>query len=122
MLIYRHSNDFLVDYTSDEFLQQVQEQLQQQQQENEKLKALEDRKMEADVAQLESNVVFTNAETKNTMDDNARQLAVSIDKHFQEWEDLRIKAGNEEIIGKPERPDYGQIILMAKQILEGGTP
>ena len=116
------SNDFLVDYTSDEFLQQVQEQLQQQQQENEKLKALEDRKMEADVAQLESNVVFTNAETKNTMDDNARQLAVSIDKHFQEWEDLRIKAGNEEIIGKPERPDYGQIILMAKQILEGGTP
>ena len=43
----------------------------------------------------EANVAFTGAQTKNTSDDNAKQLAVAIDKHFQEWADLGIKAVKE---------------------------
>ena len=55
-----------------------------------------------------------------TGDDNAKQLAVSIDKHFQEWAELGIKAVKEGA-ELPPRPDYSQIIQMAKQLLNGGN-
>ena len=51
------------------------------------------------------------------MDDNAKQLAVSIDTHFQNWAELGIKAAKEgaEI---PPRPDLQQILMMARSILQ----
>ena len=55
-------------------------------------KVLEQRKATADAQLQESNIMYTNAQAKNTFDDNSKQLAVSIDKHFQEWADLAIKA------------------------------
>ena len=82
-----------------------------------KRKALEDRKMEADAALAEANVQFTGAQTKNTYDDNAKQLAVSIDKHFQEWADLQIKAVKEGA-ELPPRPTYAEILVLAKQLLQ----
>ena len=56
------------------------------------------------------------AQTKNTMDDNAKQLAVSIDRHFQEWTELKIKA-EKEGVELPPRPDYSQILMMAKELI-----
>ena len=112
------SNDFLEDYTTDEFKERATKAVEQQTAEAQKTKALEDRKIEADVALAEANVIFTGAQTKNTGDDNAKQLAVSIDKHFQEWADLGIKAVKEGA-ELPPRPDYAQILQMAKQLLEG---
>jgi len=97
------SNDFLEDYTTDEFKQ---------------MKQLEQKKAMADSALAEANVGFTHAQTKNTQDDNSKQLAVSIDRHFQEWADLTIKA-TKEGAQLPKHPDYAQIIMMAKQILQG---
>ena len=115
------SNDFLEDYTTDEFKQQAAEALQKSSEEAQKSKSLQDRKMEADAALAEANVAFTGAQTKNTADDNAKQLAVSIDKHFQEWADLGIKAVKEgaEI---PPRPDFQQILQMAQSILNPQPP
>ena len=115
------SNDFLEDYTTDEFKQKAMEALQASSEEAQKTKALNDRKMEADAALAEANVVFTGAQTKNTSDDNAKQLAVSIDKHFQEWAELGIKAVKEgaEI---PPRPDFQQILQMAQGILNPQPP
>ena len=66
--------------------------------------------------QTEANILFTKAQTKNTTDDNAKQLAVSIDKHFQEWSELKIKAEKEGVELSP-RPDYSQILMMAKQLI-----
>ena len=117
------SNDFLEDYTTDEFKERAAQAIQQQTEQAMKTKELEDRKMEADAALAEANVTFTGAQTKNTGDDNAKQLAVSIDKHFQEWADLGIKAVKEGA-ELPPRPDFQQILMMAKSILnpenEGG--
>ena len=113
-------NDFLEDYTTDEFKEKAAKAVEEQTQEQMKTKALEDRKMEADAALAEANVAFTGAQTKNTGDDNAKQLAVSIDKHFQEWAELGIKAVKEGA-ELPPRPDYSQIIQMAKQLLNGGN-
>ena len=110
-------SDFFEDFTTDEFKEKAAKAIEQQTQEQQKTKGLEDRKMEADAALAEANVQFTGAQTKNTYDDNAKQLAVSIDKHFQEWADLQIKAVKEGAELAP-RPDYQQILMMAKQLLQ----
>ena len=62
--------------------------------------------------------IYFIVQTKNTEDDNAKQLAVAIDKHYQEWADLAIKA-TKEGTQLPEHPNYAQITMMAKQILQG---
>ena len=110
------SNDFLEDYTTDEFKEKAAKAVEQQTMEAQKTKALTDRKMEAEASLAEANVLFTNAQSKNTGDDNAKQLAVSIDKHFQEWADLGIKAVKEGA-ELPPRPDFSQILQMAQGIL-----
>ena len=110
------SNDFLEDYNTDEFKEKAAQAMQQQQQQAQADQALQQRKVEAEAALSEANVVYTGAQTKNTMDDNAKQLAVSIDKHFQEWADLQIKA-TKEGAELPEHPGYDQIIMLARQIL-----
>ena len=112
------SNDFLEDYTTDEFKQKAAQTIQKQSQDADQMKQIEQKKAIADSALAEANVGFTHAQTKNTEDDNAKQLAVSIDKHFQEWADLNIKAVKEGA-QLPEHPNYAQIVMMAKQILKG---
>ena len=109
-------SDFFEDYTTDEFKEKAAKALEEQTKEQQKTKALEDRKMQADAALAEANVQFTGAQTKNTYDDNAKQLAVSIDKHFQEWADLQIKAVKEGA-ELPPRPNYQEILVMAQQLL-----
>ena len=115
------SNDFLEDYTTDEFKEKAAKAVEEQTAETQKTKAIEDRKMEADAALAEANVLFTGAQTKNTGDDNNKQLAVSIDKHFQEWAEISIKAIKEgaEV---PPRPDFQQILQMAQGILNPEPP
>ena len=116
--MHMDSNDFLEDYTTDEFKQKAAQEIQKQSQDAEQMKQIEQQKAQADSALAEANVSFTHAQTKNTQDDNAKQLAVSIDKHFQEWADLAIKA-TKEGAQIPEHPNYAQIIMMARQILQG---
>jgi hypothetical protein len=111
------SNDFLEDYTTDEFKEKAAKAVEQQSQMAQEAKALDARKIEADAALAEANVAFTGAQTKNTSDDNAKQLAVAIDKHHQEWAELTIKAGKEGI-QLPDRPGFDEILLLAKQILQ----
>lgn len=111
------SNDYLEDYTTDEFKQKAQQVIQGQSQAAEAERQAKQRKVEADVALAEANVMYTGAQTKNTFDDNAKQLAVSIDKHFQEWADLQIKSVKEGA-ELPPHPDYGEILKMARQLLQ----
>ena len=110
------SNDFLEDYNTNEFKEKASQAMQSQQQQAQSAQALQQRKVEAEAALSEANVIYTGAQTKNTMDDNSKQLAVSIDKHFQEWADLQIKA-TKEGAELPPHPGYDQIIMLARQIL-----
>ena len=112
------SNDFLEDYTQEEFVQKAAQAIEQQSKDAQANQAIEQRKKEADAALAEANVSYTHAQAKNTMDDNARQLAVSIDKHFQEWADMTIKATKEGAT-LPEHPSYDQVLMLARQIIMG---
>ena len=113
------SNDFLEDYTTDEFKQKAAEAIQQQSEMAQAEQQIKQRRAEADTALAEANVGYTQAQAKNTMDDNSRQLAVSIDRHFQEWADLAIKA-TKEGAELPEHPNYDQIVMLARQVIQQG--
>ena len=110
------SNDFLEDYTTDEFRQKAQKVLQEQSQAKKTEKELTERKQVAEAALSEANVTYTNAQAKNTMDDNSKQLAVAIDKHYQEWADLTIKAVKEGA-ELPQHPGFDQIVMIARQLI-----
>tara|TARA_B100000214_G_scaffold211148_1_gene153354 strand:- start:356 stop:2518 length:2163 start_codon:yes stop_codon:yes gene_type:complete len=114
------SNDFLEDYNTEEFRKKAEEAIQQQTKSAELNRQVQEKKAASEVALQEANVQYTHAQAKNTLDDNARQLAVSIDKHFQEWADLNIKA-TKEGTKVPPHPAYNDILMMAQQIL-GGRP
>ena len=112
------SNDFLEDYTTEEFKEKAAKVSEEQSKEAQAKRQIEQRKAEADAALAESNVRFTAAQTKNTSDDNAKQMAVALDEHYQAWADLHIKAVKEGA-ELPPQPDINQLIMMAKQIVGG---
>ena len=114
------SNDFLEDYTTNDFKEKAAKAMEQQSQQAQAEKAAMQRKAEADIALAEANVKFTNAQSKNTFDDNAKQLAVAIDKHFQEWADINIKSVKEGAEVAPH-PDYTQILQMARMLLQNSA-
>jgi hypothetical protein len=115
------SNDFLEDYTTNEFREKAAQAIQQQSEAAQSQQQIEQRRREADTALAEANVMFTNAQSKNTMDDNSKQLAVAIDKHFQEWANLTINAVKEGA-ELPEHPGFDQIIMMARQLIQPQQP
>jgi hypothetical protein len=110
------SNDFLEDYTTNEFREKAQKVLQEQSKAKQVEKQLTERKQVAEAALSEANVTYTNAQAKNTMDDNSKQLAVAIDKHYQEWADLTIKAVKEGA-ELPQHPGFDQIVMIARQLI-----
>ena len=115
------SNDFLEDYTTEEFKQKAAEALKSQSDMNNAKMQLEQQTAQANLGLAQANVAYTEAQAKNTMDDNARQMAVAIDKHFQEWADLSIKAAKEGT-QPPQAPDFQQIVSMAAAIMAGQKP
>ena len=111
------SNDYLEDYTTEEFKEKAVKAVSQQSEKAQKDGQIAQRKLEADASLAEANVTFTNSQSKNTADDNAKQLAISIDKHFQQWAELEIKALKEGL-PVPTRPDFNQIVETARSMLE----
>ena len=78
-------------------------------------------KLMSELELSKANIDYTNAQSKNTMDDNSKQLAVSIDRHFQEWANLTIKA-TKEGAQLPPHPDYRDVIGMARELLNPTQP
>lgn len=112
------SEDFLEDYTTDEYRQQAEEAVKAQTERAKAEQELQQQKLAAEMGLSNANIAYTQAQTKNTEDDNTKQLAVSIDKHFQEWADIQIKA-QKEGISLPEHPGYDQIIAIARSLIKG---
>jgi hypothetical protein len=111
------SNDFLEDYTTDEFKEKAAQAIEQQSKAKQTEQEMVQKKAEADLALQEANVSYTKAQAKNTSDDNIKQLAVALDKHYQEWADLQIRAVKEGAEIMPE-PNFEEMILLAKQAID----
>ena len=115
------SNDYFEDYTTEEFQQKAQQAIEQQSQKAQEAEAQEQEKIAADIALANANVDYTMAQARNTLDDNIKQLAVSIDKHFQEWAQLEINSVKDGA-QLPPRPNFDQILMMANQIMNPAPP
>jgi hypothetical protein len=111
------SNDFLEDYTNEEFKQKAAESIQQQSQAKQAEQEMIQKKAAADLALQEANVTYTSAQAKNTSDDNIKQLAVALDKHYQEWADLQIRA-TKEGAQIPPAPNFEDLLMLAKQAID----
>ena len=110
-------NDYLEDYTTDEFKQKAMEAEQKAQEQAMEIQALEKRKGEAEAALSEANVMFTQRQADNAKQDNVRQTAVAIDTHYQKWAELAAQAmkdGEE----PPMKPQLDAIFQRSQQIVE----
>ena len=109
--------DFLEDYTTPEFQEQAKKAMEQQAAEASEMKAIEKRKIEADAMAAEANVNYITAQANNALQDNIRQTAVAIDKHYQEWEKL-VQDARDEGVEPPAKPDIQAIMDDAVEIVE----
>jgi hypothetical protein len=114
------SNDFLEDYTADEFKEKAAKNVEEQSKKSMESQELEMRKVNADIDLAEANVDFTKSQSRNTSEDNARSLAIMLDKHHQEWADLAIKAAKEGI-QPPVKPSIEELVELAKTLMNAAA-
>jgi len=110
-------SDYLKDHTTPEFLQGTAKALEEQAKEKEQAKKVAEAKMQSEIDQAHANVRYTDVQSNNAYQDNARQLAIAIDTHMQKWADISLKA-HKEGVEVPERPPFGDLMAMSKQVLD----
>jgi len=108
---------FLEDYTTDEFKAHAQEEMAINADAQARATEMADRLSAAEVGTAEANLLFTESQTQNTMEDNARALTIMLDKHYQEWADIAIKSGKEGV-SVPEHPSIPELLMMSKAIMD----
>jgi len=114
-------SDYLKDHQSEEFLQAAAQAMEQQQKEAEEGKKIVKEKEQTEIDQGKANIRYTNVQADNATQDNARQLAIAIDTHFQKWADMQAKA-KKDGVEFPPMPDFEQIIEMSKRLLVDMSP
>ena len=110
--------DYLEDYTTDEFRQKAAEAMQAEAQRAQEVAEVEKRKMEADAMLAEANVALVTSQANNALQDNIRQTAIAIDKHYQEW-DKAVREAKEKGITPPQMPDMAAIMDTAMSVVKG---
>jgi hypothetical protein len=101
--------EFIVDYTTPEFKEQAKKARDAETQAAEKLRQLEEQVKKLDIMQREATIALTNIQSKNAIQDNMRQMIVAMDRHQQEWAELRVKAAKDgidiELVKQPSMED-----------------
>jgi len=109
--------DFMVDYTADDFKENAEKSRQGEIAANEKKQKLEEQKLQLDMAQRQATLDLTNIQSKNAMQDNAKQLMVSMDKSQQEWAKLFIAAAKEGVELPPHK-GIDELLGIAKAVIK----
>jgi hypothetical protein len=104
--------DYLVDYTADDFKQKAEQGRQAEQQAEEKKRMLEEQLKQLDMAQRQATLDLTNVQSRNALQDNTKQLMVSLDKSQQEWAKLYISAAKEGV-ELPKQKSIEELLQMA---------
>jgi hypothetical protein len=95
--------DYLTDYTAEDFKAQAEESRKNEQTANEKKNKLAEEIQLTQIAQAKATLELTNTQGRNAMQDNSRQLFISLDKSDQEWAKLYISAAKEGVELPPRR-------------------
>jgi hypothetical protein len=109
--------DYMVDFTSPDFLKQVEQNRQQEVEQKKRMEMLQDKLQQLDLAQRKATADFTTIQARNTVQDNVKQLMVALDKSHQEWAKLCIMA-DKEGVERPQIPDPAALLAIAKSFIE----
>ena len=109
--------EFIVDYTTPEFKAEAKKARDAEAASAEKLKQLEEQIKRLDIMQREATIALTNIQSKNAMQDNARQMIIALDAHSQKWAELLIKAGKEGVDISGTKPDIEQMVQKVWSII-----
>jgi hypothetical protein len=109
--------DYLEDYTSDEFKKKAQASKDNEMKAAEKLRELEEQIKQLNIAQQQATIDLTNVQSKNSMQDNIKQLMVALDKSNQEWAKLYIDAAKEGV-QLPPKPDINDLLGIATKAIQ----
>jgi len=113
--------DFIEDYNDPEFEEKANAS-------REKFMAAEDKKLEIeelknsyDVLAKEANARLLATQADNAMQDNAKQLAIAMDTHYQNWAELALKA-DKEGTPRPEKQPIETLIKAAYTLISQYGP
>ena len=109
--------DYLVDYTSEDFKKKAIESRKMEEQAAEKARQLAETVQQLDIAQKNATMALTNIQSKNALQDNAKQLMVALDKSYQEWAKIQIAAAKEGVAA-PQQPDIQQLLGIAMKTIQ----
>jgi hypothetical protein len=109
--------DYLVDYTAADFKEKAEQSRQGEIAANEKKQKLEEQKIQIDLTQRQATLDLTNIQSKNAMQDNAKQLMVSMDKSQQEWAKLYIAAAKEGVELPPHK-SIDELLGIAQAVIK----
>jgi len=108
--------DFIEDYESDDFVARANEARERMVAIEKKQLEIEELKASYDVLAKEANARLLATQADNAMQDNAKQLAVALDTHHQNWAELAIKA-DKEGTPRPAQPKIESLIQAAYMLI-----
>lgn len=108
--------DFIEDYTSPEFLEKAEAARVKMTAAEDKRLEMEELKTSYDILAKEANARLLATQADNAMQDNAKQLAVTMDTHYQNWAELALKA-DKEGTPRPEKPKIESLIQAAYELI-----
>jgi alkylhydroperoxidase/carboxymuconolactone decarboxylase family protein YurZ len=106
--------DYLVDYTTDDFKAKAEESRKAEAAAQEKMKKLQEQMEQLDMMAKQATIALTNVQSKNSLQDNTRQLMIALDRSYQEWAKLAISAAKEGV-DAPVRPSIHELLAVATQ-------
>lgn len=110
--------DYMVDYTTEDFIAKVEKSREAEQLAAEKAKQLEEQIKQLDIEQRKGTIALTNIQSKNAMQDNARQMVVAMDDHYKEWAKLQIQAAKDGVTWNPSlQPSIENMWAVAMKII-----
>lgn len=113
--------DFIEDYNSEEFRQNAEiaqkRKLELEDREND----IKELIAKYDILAKESNARYLSTQADNAMQDNAKQLVIAMDTHYQKWAELAMKADKEKT-PRPEQPDFSQMSAVAYELIKRYGP
>ena len=108
--------DFIEDYNDEEFIEKAQAAREKMMAAENKKLEIEELKASYDVLAKEANARLLATQADNAMQDNAKQLAVTMDTHYQEWAKLALQA-DKEGTSRPEKPKIEDLVQAAYSLI-----
>jgi len=113
--------DFIEDYNDPEFIEKAQAAREKMMAAENKKLEIEELKASYDVLAKEANARLLATQADNAMQDNAKQLAVTMDTHYQKWAELALKA-DKEGTSRPEKPRIEELVQAAYSLIASYGP